>query len=169
MFFVFWFPAGLLPVLFLPWHKSTYYLAPALPAFWGAVGYLVYKVNPKLLGILAIVLLTLNVASVRLGDSTYWAAQRGRIAKRLIDRIKIEYPDLPQGAVVFLKNDPSYPLVAEDWGGTSKQASFILSGSDALQLLYEDPSLKVYYEDLGGVPGDIPEDIVFPITARLQE
>jgi hypothetical protein len=165
-FLVFWFPIALLPVLFLPWHKQTYYLAPALPAFWGAIGYLVYKADFRMMVLLSLVLLIFNITSVQLNNHTYWAAKRGRIAKRLIMQIKSEYPDLPRGAVVYLKNDSDYPFVAKDWGGTSKQAYYILSGSDALQLLYKDFSLKVYYEDIEKPPSDLREE-VFIISAKI--
>jgi len=177
--FVFWFPLALAPVLFLPFHKSSHYLAAALPAFWAAVGFLAFKAywllakkNKKLavaiFGVFVAALLLLSISSVRLADSTYWAASRGRLAQRLIKQVKLRYSQLPKGSAVYFTNDPDYPFVAEDWGGTSKQAFFALSGSDALQLLYQDFELKVFYEDLGGVSEDFPGDKVFPLVAQIQ-
>lgn len=152
-----WFVISLLPILFLPVHKKTYYLAIGLPFFWGAIGYIGYVGSKKFLIVLSIVLLAMNIVSIQLGDETYWAAKRGRISERLINDIKFKYPRLPDGATVLIRNDPNYPFVADDWGGTSTQANFILSGSDALQVLYNDPTLEVFYEDLGGV--EISEDV----------
>lgn len=163
-----WFPASLLPVLFLPFHKKTYYLAAGLPAFWGLIGYLVYRSKTKPLILFTAVLVVLNIASIKLGEETYWAANRGRIAERLINQVKTKYPKLPKGAAIYFKNDPDYPFVAEDWGGTSQQASVALSGSDALQLFYHDSQLEVFYQDLGGVPEDYSQAEIFTLVAKLQ-
>lgn len=176
-FLVAWFPVAILPVVFFPLHKSTYYLVPALPALWGAIMVLVlsafwklkkHRWSGVLLGGFLILLTLLSITSSRLGDSTYWAASRGRIAERLLNDMKSMYPQLPKGAMVYFKNDPNYPFVAQEWGSTSKQASFVLNGEDALQLFYHDSTLKVFYEDLGGVPKDFPHDKIYSLTAKLQ-
>lgn len=177
-FFVLWFVGAMGPVIFLPFHKSTYYLYPALPAFWAAVGWIIFSswfrtrerhpfVSGGVLGAVGAAVFVLSATSTRLGETTYWAATRGRIAQKLILQTKETYPTLPRGAVVYFLNDPNYPYVAREWGGTSKQASFILNGSDALQLLYRDSSLKVYYEDLGGLIPDAVSDNVYRLIARI--
>lgn len=178
-FLLLWFPLALFPVILLPLHKFTYYLAPALPAFWGVVGFVTFSTYWQLkkrhrnlsnvvLGGFVSALIILSVTSVRLGDSTYWAASRGRIAERLLNEVRLAYPQLPKGAAVYFKNDQNYPFIAQEWGSTSKQASFVLNGEDALQLFYHDPTLKVFYEDLGGVPKDFSKDKVYSLVARLQ-
>jgi len=151
-----WYLLGLAPVIFLPSHKSGHYLTISLPAFWGVFGYIVsscfnlkkdywsYKI---LIAVLIVALVTLSSTSAVLGKNFYWASERGRLAEKLIKQIKEKYPTLPKGATLYIKNDPDYPYVAKDWGGSSKQVSFILNGSDALELLYKDDHLKVYYED----------------------
>lgn len=173
-FLLFWFPVALSPVILLPFHKSTYYLNPALPAFWGLLGIIVFSAyeflsNRKkqtariMTGMILASLFLLSVTSVRLADKTYPAANRGRIAQKLIDEVKGRYPALPKGATVYFKNDPSYPAISGDWGGSSKQAAFALNGSDALQLLYKDPTLRVIYEGLGG----IVEPDMYILVARI--
>jgi len=158
-FLVFWFVIGLLPVIFLPLHKSGHYLTPVLPPFWGIIAYIVYnfykyykKYSPHLsksvIVILVLLLVALSSTSAILGKNFYWASQRGKIAEKLIEQIKKTYPVLPKGATLYVKNDPSYPFVAEDWGSSSKQASLILNGSDAIQLLYSDKNISVIYEDV---------------------
>ncbi len=149
IFLALWVPLSLASVMFLPLHKKTYYLSPALPAFWAIVGYLVYAARPRLLPAFILGLLVLNVVSIKLAEKTYWAINRGRLAGVLVRSIKKEYPELPKGAVVYFVDDPDYKIFSEEWGGTSRQAYYALSGSDALQLLYKDPSLRVYYEDVG--------------------
>lgn len=175
-FFVLWFPAVLLPVLFLPQHKSTYYLYPALPAFWTIIGILFYETykyiqdkhitSAKALLIMFIIsLIALSSTSIVLGRTTYWAATRGKLAEKIIRAVKSKYPDLPNGSAIYFTNDPTYPYVAEDWKGSSKQASFALNGEDALQLVYKDPSLRIFYEDVGGIPKDFPKEKIKPIVA----
>lgn len=152
---VFWFIIAVGPVAILPFHRSTYYLAPALPAVGGIVGLVVDKLLKKskvLASFFLMSLLLLSLVSVRLGDRTYWAITRAKIAEKLLKDIKSNYPTLPKGASVYITNDPNYPFISQDWGGSSKQASIILSGSDALALVYNDETIKVFYEDLHPKP-----------------
>lgn len=177
-FFLWWFPAGIAPVIFFPSHKSSHYLVFTLPAFWTVIGFIAInfysslrKSYPKLAisisSILILALILLSVTSIRLEDSTYWAASRGRLAEKLINEVKAKYPTLSKGGVVYFQNDPNYPFLTKEWGGTSKQASIILNGSDALQLLYKDPTIKVFYEDLGGLPSKINKENIYTITAKI--
>lgn len=147
-----WFVAALLPVVFLPLHKKTYYLAPALPAFWLLVGYTVEKLKSnKLFRPLVVVLIsslvTLTVVSVKLSEKTYWAINRAKIAQKVVRDLKYQYPTLPHRAVLYIKNDPDYPFISESWGGTSTQTNLALSGADAIRLLYGDAELTVTYQD----------------------
>ncbi len=176
LFLIFLFPLNLLPVLFFPFHKFTYYLSASLPAFWGTIGYILFnaywhlkKKSPRLaLMVIATFIssiLLLNTTSILLGHSTYWAAQRGKIAEKIIKQVTSRYPTLPKGSVIYITNDPTYSYVAKDWGGSSKQASIILSGSDALQLIYKDPTLRVYYEDLEKLTTQ--DKNVYPLVAKI--
>ncbi len=159
LFLIFWFLAGLLPVILLPAHKSSHYLVFTLPAFWGAITYICLaffntfsktsqRVATIFVSIFLISSFLLSTFSAKLGETNYWAATRGKLASKLITQIKLTYPSVPRSANIYIKNDPNYPHLTDEWGGTSKQASLILNGSDALQLLYKDPTIKVYYEDL---------------------
>ena len=176
LFFIFWFPIGILPVLFLPQHKSTHYLYPSLPAFWITIGIISYnsfyyikkryKYTSLFLSIgLIVSLFTLSSTSAILGRTNYWAASRGKLAEKIISNVTSKYPSLPRESAIYFTNDPSYPYVADDWKGTSRQASFALNGEDGLQLVYKDRTLRVFYEDMGGVPDDFPKDRVFSLVA----
>lgn len=178
LFLLFLFPLSLLPVLFFPLHKFTYYLSASLPAFWGCLGFIIFnaywyikKKFPRLaLGALMIFTLSiflLNTTSILLGHSTYWAAQRGKIAEKIVKQVTSKYPTLPKGSVIYITNDPTYPYIAKDWGGSSKQASIILSGSDALQLVYKDPNMRVYYEDINGLPKNTPMQNIYTVIAKI--
>lgn len=178
-FFVLWFTVSVSPVLLLPLHKSTYYLGTGLAGFWSIIGFLLFsgywEIRKKnlnfanmVLGGVITALIVFLVASVKIGEMTYWAATRGRIAESLVGDVSSMYPQLPQGSAIYFMNDPEYLFVAEEWGGTSKQAAFILNNEDALQLLYKDPGLKVFYEDLGGIPENFPKDKVYSLVAKLR-
>lgn len=177
-FTAFWFPVCISPVIFLPLHKSSYYLLLALPGFWAALGFLTFQTykdikvkfpNLALLGVSVFIgsLILLSTTSALLGKETFWAAQRGRLAEKLISDIRAQYPNLPKGAAIYFTNDPTYPYVAEAWGSSSKQVSFVLNGKDALRLFYKDPTLEVFYEDLGGIPVNFASDKIYPIVAKV--
>jgi hypothetical protein len=165
--FLIWFPLGLITVIFLPSHKSNHYLYISLPAFWTLISYIVislHKHTSKILfGVLIVSLFVLNTTSAILENETYWAAARGRLAGKIVHQLKKQYPTLPKGATLYFENHPDYPYVAEDWGGTSKQASFALNDQDALQLLYKDPTLKVLYKDIDSLPEGKVYKLVAPI------
>lgn len=178
LFFLSWFFVGIAPVILLPAHKSSHYLVFTLPAFWISIGYISFiffenlkKANKKLALLLLLVFVCstviLSLSSAKLGEKNYWAATRGKLAKSLIDDIKNTYPILPEGATIYFTNDPNYPHLNKEWGNTSKQASIILNGSDALQLLYKDPALKVLYEDLDQMPLNISKEKLYIITAKI--
>jgi hypothetical protein len=154
IFFAFWFIALLGPFILLPAHKSTHYLAPALPAFWATVCLMAYTFlkSNKYLWIFIITVVVLDATSIKLGEKTYWAVQRGNLAKKVLMQLKSEHPSLPSGTTLYIKNDPNYPKLQGDWGASSTQVSYILSGDDAIRLLYHDNSIKVLYEDLDSRP-----------------
>ncbi|HCB23048.1 hypothetical protein A3B42_02395 [Candidatus Daviesbacteria bacterium RIFCSPLOWO2_01_FULL_38_10] len=166
LFLLLWLMTGLLPIIFLPSHKSSHYLIFVLPALWGIIFYITNTLPKTLLFIFIISSLFLNIASIKLGEQTHWAATRGKTAQKLIKELRSTYLSLPKGAAIYFANDPAYPYLTKEWGGTSKQASFILNGADALQLLYKDPFLQVFYEDLGGIPKGFPPDKIYSLVAR---
>lgn len=180
LFNLIWFPLGLLPVILLPLHKSTHYLPISLPAFWVLIGYIIFSFYKELrkkriilakifMSLVIISLTVLSSTSAILGSTNYWAANRGKLAEKLLNQVKKTYPNLPKGTALYLKNDPNYPYLTKEWGKASKQAAYILNGSDALQLLYNDPTIKVFYEDLGELPKDLSEKKVYSIIVKIYD
>lgn len=162
-----WFVIAITPVVLLPQHKFVHYLAPAMAGASILISYLIIN-SKKFVSIFFLsAFLILNISSIKLAEKTYWAINRGKIAVKLLQDIKTQYPTLPQGAIVFIKDDPKFPYISEDWGGTSKQAKFILNDQDAIQLLYKDSSLKTYYEGNSGIPKHLLQKNVFSIVAKL--
>ena len=167
-FFALWFVVGTSPVVFLPLHRSTYYLAFSLIGIAGMVAlafdYL-FKTRKFLSYLMIGSFIILSVTTVLLSQKTFWAITRAKIARELISDIKDTYPSLPKGATIYFLNDPNYPVINKDWGGSAKQAKVALSGSDALGLLYDDDSLKVLYENDGSIPMG---KYIFPIIAKIR-
>ncbi|MFC1625804.1 hypothetical protein ACFL1Q_02100, partial [Patescibacteria group bacterium] len=126
------------------------YLGFVLPAVGSILGIIILKLKERkvLATLFVISVLFLNFWSTKLAFKTYWAINRANIAKSFIAEIADLYPTLPKGAKLYIKNDPNYPILGKEWGGSSKQASIILSGSDALQMVYNDSTLTVFYEDI---------------------
>lgn len=175
IFLISWFLIGISPVIFLPSHKSSHYLVFVLPAFWSIIGLIslnFYQNIPKKLpavlvtSSLIISLVILSTTSIKLGEKTYWASTRGKLAEKLITDVKTIYPSLPKNSIIYFINDPSHPYLSKEWGNTSKQASLILNGSDALGLLYKDQTIKVYYEDFGKPPPG-SEGKTYTLRAKL--
>lgn len=171
LFFIFWFIISLSPVILLPLHKSTQYLETGLAAFWTILGIIILntyrniKYGKIYFTLILISLFILSATSVFLQRNTYWAAERGKYAKQLIEQVTSTYPVLPKGSSIYFENDPNYPFVATEWGSSSKQASFILNNQDALRLIYKDPSLKVYYEDINKPSKD--SNNIYNIMAKI--
>ena len=178
LFCLLWFPLGLSPVLLLPLHKSTHYLAISLLSFWLILGFIIFntfdliKTKQPLLAKTFIYLfisslVILSTTSAILGSTNYWAASRGKIARQLITEVKAKFPTLPKGSTLYFKNDPNYPYLTKEWGGSSRQASIILNGNDALQLLYNDSTIKVFYQDIGYPPEGYNNEKIFEIQAKI--
>lgn len=158
--------AALSPFLLFPHHKSSYYLtfstvwfsaflAVILASAWG------FAKTVKIAVILFIAaFIILSYQTTRLNRLTYWAAKRAGAAKFLISDIQAKYPHIDKGATFYIKNDPNYPKIAEQWGNSSQQAFYILSGSDAFKLLYNDPEVEVYFEDRKNLPQNISKPII---------
>ena len=110
----------------------------------------------KIWGILILgALFLISYQTSDLNRITYWAAKRASAAEYLLKNIKSSYPNPDKGQIFYFKNDPSYPFIAKEWGSSSKQAFYVLSGANALQLIYKDKNIRVFYEDINFPPNEI--------------
>lgn len=143
---------SLAPFLFFPQHKFVYYLSFSSIWFSLFIGLSLERLKGKLgkilIGLFLILFLTISWQTNRLNEDTYWAAKRAKAAKYLLSKIKQKYPILEKGTTFYFKNDPNYPVIAKEWGGSSRQAFYILSGSDGLKLLYNDSSIESIFEEI---------------------
>lgn len=164
--FLLFFITSIIILSFFPRHKFIYYLSFALIGFCGVMGLILYfawkrGIMYKLLTLIFLLgYIFVSFETIKLNKITYWAAKRANSAKKIVKSIKKEYPEVQKGTVFYIKNDPNYPFIAKEWGSSSKQAFYILSGSDAFKLIYNDPSIKVYFEDNDKVSLTANKDII---------
>lgn len=164
---------SLSPFLLFPQHKSSYYLT--LASIWFsilmAIPLAVAWEGRRFMKILVVLLIFsfsyISYQTINLNKVTYWAAKRSEAARFLLVDIKKTYPNLPQAAIFYFKNDPGYPDIAFEWGSSAKQAFYILSGSDAIKLLFQDPTIQVYYEDMVALPTMVDKNKVINYTAKF--
>ncbi len=139
------------PFLFFPQKKFVYYLD--LASVWFAIflSIILFKIWQKsnLRAWVVLIVMALSIVYKETSDInkiTYWAAKRSKSAEYLVTDLKNKFPNPPKGAVFYIKDDPDYPFISKEWGSSSKQAFYILSGSDAFKLIYKDSSIKAYYQ-----------------------
>lgn len=169
---IIWFIIAIFPVALLPEHKSTYYLALANVGLAGIFGILCdrglfFQKLQWLVYIVVISFVVLSVESAFFGSKFYWAATRGRLAGKIINEIYGKYPKVPANTIFYIENDPSYPYVAKEWGGTSKQVMLAINNRDALRLLYHRNDLQVYYQDGLHPPENVCWSNMIKIIAKI--
>ena len=164
-FFAGWFLITLLPFVFLVNHRFAFYLE--IP-FFGLAGFLspiFFKTKLKWFFLslyLGISLLTVNFYS-----KFYWGVTRAKIAHKILINLKNEYPVLPKNASLFFLNDKNYSSPSVEWGGTSTQAKHALSGCNGPSFVYQNDSLRCYFEDFDK-PSDF-QDNIYKFTVILEK
>ena len=167
------FIASLSPFLLFPTHKSSYYLT--LASFWLSVlmALIVSKAwsRRRVFKFLVVSFIAIFIAisyqTTNINKLTYWAAKRAKAASAMVTDIKKNYPFVDKGTIFYIRNDPEYPFIAKEWGSSSKQAFYILSGPDAFKLLFKDPTIQVYFEDIQTLPLTINKEKIINYTPRF--
>lgn len=171
--FVIFFILSLSPFLIFPKHKFIFYMSFSTVWFSAIlaliISYIVRKNNfgKMIAGIFLVLHLMISYQTIQINKITHWAAKRSVAAKFILSEIKTIYHNFPKGSVLYIKNDPLYPDIAKEWGSSSKQAFYILSGSDALRLLFNDKTIKVYYEDVLPLPKNIDRSEIITYIAKF--
>lgn len=139
------FGLGLLPVLFLPWHKFTLELTLPMVGFSMMLAKLSLERRNRLSVVIFILLFfILNISTNILTYKTHYSVSRAKLARRIYTYFKSTYPEYPQGKYFeFINDTEAYP---ETWG-SSKQIAHAASGSNLFKVLYKDKSIEVYYQD----------------------
>lgn len=145
--FLFWFFAGLAPFIFWPQHKFVYYLEISLLGFCGLLSLSISKLSKLHCSLVILIFLLTSIISVDFYKRNYWTVTRAKIAQNTLKEIREKYPTLPEGSVLYFKNDQNYKFISKDWGGTSSQVKVAISGCNGVHLIYNDWSLKCLFED----------------------
>lgn len=173
IFSVLAFVISLLPFLFFPQHKFVYYLSLGsiwFSAIFGTILSTAWRyslIHKALVSLVILFLVLVSNRTTEINAKTYWAAKRAAAAKAILENFKKSYPNANKDTIFYIVDDPSYPDIAKEWGTSSQQVFYILSGSDALKLLYNKPSIKVYYEGSGGLPNNADKSKVITIMAKF--
>lgn len=162
---------SLSPFLIFPLHKFVYYLSFPIIWFSAILSYFLFsfwiEFNKLRLAPLLFIFLffCLSFQTIEINRLTHWSAKRAVAAEYLMNEIKTKYPVVPKGAIFYIKNDPNYPNITKEWGSSSKQAFYILSGSDALRLFYKDSKIVAYYNDVSKMPVTSDKSKIITYTA----
>lgn len=149
LFSIGWLFVSLLPHLFSPWHKFAYALTIPLfgiSLFLASFGNALRKDNLNnrvLFSGLLISYVFLSLTTVQFTKNNHWIFKRGEVASRVFLFLNKYHPKISESTSIVFVNDREPDPVF----GLSRQISLTLSKDAALQLLYNNPHLRVYYED----------------------
>lgn len=154
---------GLAPFVFLPWHKFTIELTLPLFGFAMFLARILQKEKIKALaGVGLVIFFVFNVLTLVVTYQTNYSVSRSKISQQIFNYFKIHYPKYQQGKYFEFVNDTKD--YGKDWG-SSKQIAQVTSNSDLFKVLYKDPLLKVFYEDISATrPAN---EIKIPISTQM--
>ena len=164
LFFSFWFLIGLLPFAILVNHRFAFYLEIPFLGLAGLLMILFFRTKLELF-FLFVFFLT-SFLTTKFYSKFYWGITRAQEAKIIIAKLKEKYPKLPRGASLYFLNDPDYYSPSKEWGGSSTQASHTLSGCNGPRVIYKDPTLTCYYEDVNPPPDQVKNIFKFVVTVK---
>lgn len=139
----------LLPVAFFPFHKFAYSLT--IPAVGFSIFLAILVVNfPLRFQISAILLfVVLSLFATQYNLSEHWAVKKAAVAKSAINYFRQNHPDKIVASNIYFRNtDVLACSTLKNKFKPSQEVAYGLGGVDSLRLLYHDPDLKVYFEDL---------------------
>lgn len=145
LFCISWFLLTILPVVFLPVHKFTYYLT--LPLF-GVVILLSYLLNsqkPVVKVLFCAVWVVLSLTSLRLTLETNWITQGINISKRIYLYFEKNRAELTSKNIVFIDTPEDRVL---PWSPTATLKT-VLSGGSFFDVFYPELSPRVSYSGIG--------------------
>ncbi|KKT78377.1 MAG: Tetratricopeptide TPR_1 repeat-containing protein [Microgenomates group bacterium GW2011_GWB1_44_8] len=140
------FIGGLLPVIFLPWHKFTLQLGLPMVGVALIFGVLLKK-RSFIAYSFALGYVALNVLSNVLYLSHNYTVGRADLSYRVYEYYVKNYPTPPRGSYFEFVNDTTD--YGKQWG-SSKQIAQATSSSNMFKVLYNDPNYEVYFEDYPG-------------------
>lgn len=136
LFCFLWVITSLLPIIFIPSHISPHHGSITL---FGFIMFFIFtseiaKINQKIFfPLIFSVWLASSITIVNLNNKIHWIYRRSNISKKWIARLKNDYPVIPRESTIYL---PS----------TDKETIVALNDGKAINVLYNDYSLKVLFQ-----------------------
>jgi hypothetical protein len=137
----------LLPFIFFPNHKFTLQLVLPVMIFAAVVGKLFAQKHIWLSAVFLAPLILLNIQSIRLTQIGHYVVQRAAISRQSVKYFQTEYPHKIPGKEIYITNSPGAGADIAEWG-SSLQISHALMQSNCIQVLWQDRTYIMYYEDL---------------------
>lgn len=144
IFSVLWFTATLLPILFLPVHKFTYYLTLPLIGIVFLLSNLLTVFKSKISILFCAIWIVTSVLSLRLTINTNWIIQGENISERVYQYFSQNKTGFAAKNIVFVDTgeDSSLP-----WSPTAT-LKVVLSDKSFFDVFYPSLSDKVNYDGL---------------------
>jgi len=139
-----WFLFSLIPVIFLPLHKFTYYLTIPLVGVVLLISFLLKEAKMKLLKvIICLVWISLSLMTLALTKETSWITQGEETAKRVYVFFNQNYAGVRHSKnVIFYDTEKDKDL---PWSPTGVLKT-VLSDNNFFEVFY--PLITAYYEDV---------------------
>lgn len=139
-FCILWFVATILPVVFLPLHKFTYYLTLPLIGVVLLFSYMIY--NSRFLILFCVVWLMLSFFSLRLTVETNWITQGLKTSGRVFEYFKENQNGMNEKTIVFVDSPDDETL---PWSPT-KTVKTVISNKNFFDLYFPNLSNNIFYD-----------------------
>jgi hypothetical protein len=146
IFCALWFVGTLLPVLFFPYHKFTFYLTLPLFAIVFRIAYLfaTSKINKIILYIFLVAWTVTSVLTLKFTYETNWISQGENVAKRVYEYINTNKGSLTGKKICFYDTKEDMALPFSPTGSLKS----ILSDNNFFEVFYGG-KITAFYEDSG--------------------
>lgn len=149
VFCIVWFFVSLLPVIFLPLHKFTFYLTLPLIAVTFRIAYLLItrKVNKVVIGIFLLVWTATSVLTLKFTYETNWISQSQIISRNVFDFFKSEGVKLEGKTIAFTDTKDDSNVF---WSPTSTVRT-VLSDKNFFYVFFPNLADKIDYNGQGEI------------------
>jgi hypothetical protein len=156
IFAIFWFSAGISPVLLLPNHTFSMYLTLSSIGIYFLVAYLSVNYGPKkLLVPLILIWIATSLTTLSFYRVNSWMIEAQRFSKEFSIQVKKQFPRLPQNSILLYQLNDHRHIQA-------------LDGENALRAIYGDSTLSIYYNK-EALFADINKDKIGPVYIYIPE
>jgi len=144
IFSILWFVGTLVPVLFLPIHKFSYYLTLPLVGMVFILSYLLADLKPRVYIPFLIIWITLSILSLHLTIETDWIVRGENVSQNVYSYFSQNRENFANKNIVFIDT----PLDANlPWSPTATLKT-VLSDQNFFEVFYPNLSTKVKYVGL---------------------